>query len=54
MYNAQLEYLAQEEKAGRITIIAPDDTLPIGRTEQNVEKMKRVYQMGRKAAEQIF
>ena len=54
MYNAQLEYLAQEEKAGRITVIAPDDTLPIGRTEQNVEKMKRVYQMGRKAAEQIF
>ena len=54
MYNAQLEYLAQEEKAGRITIIAPDDTLPIGRTEQNVEKMKRVYQMGRKAAESIF
>lgn len=54
MYNAQLEYLAQEEKAGRITIIAPDDTLPIGRTEQNVEKMKRVYQMGREAAEKLF
>ena len=54
MYNAQLEYLAQEEKAGRITVIAPDDTLPIGRTEQNVEKMKRVYQMGREAAEKLF
>lgn len=54
MYNAQLAYLAQEEKAGRITIIAPDDTLPIGRTEQNAERMKQVYQMGRKAAEQIF
>ena len=54
MYNAQLAYLAQEEKAGRITIIAPDDTLPIGRTEQNIEKMKRVYQMGREAAEKIF
>ena len=54
MYNAQLAYLAQEEKAGRITIIAPDNTLPIGRTEQNAERMKLVYQMGRKAAEQIF
>ena len=54
MYNAQLAYLAQEEKAGRITIIAPDDTLPIGRTEQNAKRMKLVYQMGRKAAEQIF
>ena len=54
MYNAQLEYLAQEEKAGRITVIAPNDTLPIGRTEQNVEKMNVVYQMGRKAAEKLF
>ena len=54
MYNSQLEYLAQEEKAGRITIIAPNDTLPIGRTEQNVEKMKIVYQMGREAAMKAF
>lgn len=54
MYNAQLAYLAQEEKAGRITIIAPDDTLPIGRTEQNAKRMKLVYQMGRKAAEKAF
>ena len=49
MYNGQLDYLAQEEKAGRIIVVAPEDTLPIGRTEQNVEKMKVVYQMGREA-----
>ena len=54
MYNAQLEYLAQEERAGRITIIAPDDTLPIGRTEQNVKLMHLVYQMGRQAAQQLI
>ena len=54
MYNAQLEYLAQEEKAGRITIIAPDDTLPIGRTEQSGKRMKIVYQMGREAAMKAF
>lgn len=49
MYNGQLDYLAQEEKTGRIIVVAPEDTLPIGRTEQNVEKMKVVYQMGREA-----
>lgn len=51
MYNAQLEYLAQEERAGRITVIAPDNTLPIGRTDQNAGRMQLVYDMGRKAAE---
>ncbi len=54
MYNAQLEYLAQEEQAGRITIIAPDDTLPIGRTQQSGKRMKIVYQMGREAAMKAF
>lgn len=54
MYNAQLEYLAKEEQAGRITVIAPDDTLPIGRTEQNGKRMQLVYQMGREAAEKVF
>ena len=49
MYNEQLDYLAQEEKAGRIIVVAPEDTLPIGRTEQNVKKMKIVHQMGKEA-----
>ena len=52
--NAQLEYLTQEEQAGRITIIAPDDTLPIGRTQQSGKRMKIVYQMGRDAAMKAF
>lgn len=51
MYNEQLRYLAQEERKGNILLIHPDDTLPIGRTEQNEKKMHQVYQMGRAAAE---
>ena len=51
MYNEQLRYLAQEERKGNILLIHPDDTLPIGRTEQNEKKMRQVYQMGRAAAE---
>ena len=51
MYNRQLCYLAEEESKGNVLLIYPEDTLPIGRTELNEEKMRRVYQMGRKAAE---
>ncbi len=54
MYNAQLAYLSQEQQAGRITIIAPDDTLPIGRTEQNASRIRLVYNMGRRAAEALW
>lgn len=52
MYNEQLQYLAEEEKKGNILLIYPEDTLPIGRTELNEEKMRYVYQMGRKCAEE--
>ena len=51
MYNEQLRYLTEQEKKGNILLIYPEDTLPIGRTEQNEEKMRKVYQMGRAAAE---
>lgn len=52
MYNEQLRYLAEEERKGNTLLIYPEDTLPIGRTEQNEEKMKKVYMLGRKCAEE--
>ena len=52
MYNAQLAYLQQEEQAGRILLIYPEEALPIGRTEQDEQKIRRVYKTGRLAAEQ--
>ena len=51
MYNEQLRYLAEQEKKGNVLLIYPENTLPIGRTEQNEKKMRMVYQMGRKCAE---
>lgn len=51
MYNEQLQYLAEQERKGNVLLIYPEDVLPIGRTEQNEEKMLRVYQLGRKEAE---
>lgn len=51
MYNSQLDYLAEQERLGHAFIIAPAEPLPIGRIDTDPEKMKRVYALGRAAAE---
>ena len=47
MYNEQLEYVRKQIKEGNTLLLCPQEPLPIGRTEQNEDKMKKVYQMGR-------
>lgn len=54
MYNEELAYLEEQEQKGSILLIYPQDTLPIGRTEQDEQKMRRVYQMGREKAEKML
>lgn len=54
MYNAQLRYVEQEEKAGRAFVIAPKEDLPIDRLELDVDKMNKVYQIGRNHGEEIL
>ena len=54
MYNDELAYLEVQERAGNILLICPQDTLPIGRTEQDETKMRRVYAMGRQAGEAML
>lgn len=51
MYNAQLAFLEAQERQGTILLICPQDTLPIGRTEQNERKMRHVYALGRQTGE---
>lgn len=51
MYNEELAFLEEQEQQGSILLICPQDTLPIGRTEQDEAKMRRVYDMGRQKAE---
>ena len=54
MYNEELAYLEEQERRGNILLIYPQDTLPIGRTEQDEQKMRRIYAMGcEKAAEML-
>jgi len=51
MYNAQLEYVEAEARAGRILLIAPPDKLPIGRIEMNAAKLKHIHRIGLETAD---
>jgi predicted patatin/cPLA2 family phospholipase len=50
-YNATLDYIACQETAGELLVIRPLEELPIGRTEKDPEKLRRVYEIGRRTAE---
>lgn len=54
MYNAQLDYLHEQEKQGNVLIIYPDAPLHIGRTEQKEESLRRVYEAGRIVGERMM
>ena len=51
MYNRQLVYVYEAEKAGRALVIRPDEKLPIGHISHNPEEMQRVYDIGREMGE---
>lgn len=48
-YNASLDHIARREAAGELLVIRPPKTLPIGRTEKDPAKLRRVYEIGRRA-----
>ena len=50
-YNASLDHIACREAAGELLVIRPPETLPIKRTEKDPEKLRLVYEIGRKTAE---
>ncbi|MCR5290768.1 MAG: patatin family protein [Treponema sp.] len=47
MYNAETEYVFEQEKQGNTCVIAPEKPLGISRTEKNPDELERVYQEGR-------
>lgn len=47
MYNKQVEYVISEEKVGNVFVIRPSKPLSIKRTENDPEKLKAVYEIGR-------
>lgn len=54
VYNAQIEYLHSQIKAGNTFGIFPETDLPIGRTEMNRVKMRTVYNIGYDQCEKLI
>lgn len=50
IYNNELHYLRSLEKEGRALVIAPKESLGIGRFEKEKEKLLSVYRQGRRDA----
>lgn len=48
IYAAEREELSRMEQEGRVLIIQPEEELPIGKLERDVEKLKQGYAVGRK------
>ncbi len=51
MYNSQKKYILEQEQQGSIFFIRPKEELDIARTDTNPEHLERVYQVGRRDAE---
>ena len=46
-YNLTTAYIEEQEKAGKLFVIRPEEALPIKRTEKDPAVLQRVYDMGR-------
>lgn len=54
MYNAETEYVFEQEKKGKVLVICPENSLEISRTEKNPDELQRVYEIGRNAATKML
>ena len=50
VYNQTLKYIRNEEHKGNAFVIAPPSPLPIGKVEHDPDRIKVVYNIGRKTA----
>lgn len=50
-YNRTLDYIAKREAEGAVLVIQPEQALVIDRLERDPEKLKAVYEVGRKICE---
>lgn len=48
VYNKQVKYIRNEEKKGNVFVIAPEEKLPVNRVEHDADKLRAVYENGRK------
>lgn len=51
MYNAQLEYVSEQERQGKTLVLRPESALTIGHITHDADKMWETYNIGRALAE---
>ena len=54
MYNLELDYVAKAEAEGRCLVIRPEGKIPIGHISHNPDKMRNVYELGRRDGEKYI
>jgi predicted patatin/cPLA2 family phospholipase len=54
MYNKQLVYVYEAERAGRALVIRPSEKLPIGHISHDPDEMQHVYDIGRATGEKYI
>ena len=48
VYNESIDKLCELEQSGKVFIIRPSEPITISRTERNPDRLKSVYELGRK------
>lgn len=54
MYNAELDYVEQQEKAGKILVLRPSRLLKVAKMEKNLNRVKEMYDLGRHDADAVL
>ena len=52
VYNDSTAYVERREKEGAALVLRPEESLPVGRVEHDPEKLRAVYDLGRKLAKE--
>lgn len=50
VYNDTLDYIKKKENEGSLLVIRPDCNLPVKKVEKDPERLKEVYEIGRRVA----
>lgn len=50
MYNQELDYVAEQEKTGKVLVLRPSRDLKVKKMEHNLNKVKAMYELGRNDA----
>lgn len=54
VYNRTLKYIEQQEKQGNILVLRPSESISVGRMEQDPERLKQMYELGKNDAGQML